>query len=260
MENKFNLPNNQMDAIKNGEVFSKVATFSMDDYFGDMPKGMKEGVIFMATDIKLIAKDGSNDVLSAIGIKNFEDKIDQTNRCFRPTTFEELVIAFEYTGYNGLSRFFRMGDENNLNINNLMCSFLKNNLDSDNVDVKALASTSFEVKEIVDQKAEKFYKDKVDFFNRKIEKYQSRIESLRQEQNHIAENGEQFQESEVQFGEAMESYLETMEDSADVSQVQSVEELLKYFNSVKEANVQQEASVNAEACNSSSTQTEDAAQ
>lgn len=239
-ENKFNLPNNQLEIINKGEVFSKVA-ISTDDYFGQFPKGMEDGVVFMATDIKLISKDGKNDVLSAIGVENFEGKIDATNRCFRPTTFDELVIAFQNTGYKGLESFFRMGDENNSNLNKLMCSFLKNNLDSDNVDVKALASTSFEVKEIVDQKAEKFYQDKVNFFAKKIEKYQSKIEGLRQEQSGLNEFGEQVQETEIEFSQAVESFIENAEASKGDVQVQSVEDMLKYFNSVKEATPQVDA-------------------
>lgn len=256
-ENKFNLPNNQLEAINNGEVFSKVA-ISMDESMGHFPKNMQDGVVFIATDIKLIAKDGSNDVLSAIGLQNFEDKIDQTNKCFRPTTFNELVIAFKHTGYKGLESFFRMGDENNMNINKLMCSFLNNNLESDQVDVKALASTSLEVKEIVSEKSEQFYQDKVDFFNRKIEKYQSRIESLRQEQYHVNEDGEQIVESEIHFSDAVESYVDSIDKNADASQ--SVEDVIKYFNFVKETSTNETETSNSQVEVNTQTVVEEAVQ
>jgi len=155
-----------------------------------------------------------------------------------PTTFEELVTAFKFTSSKGLESFFRKKDETNTNLNALLCSFLRNNLLSQNVDVKELVSASFTIKDIIDKKAEVFYESKVDFFAKKIQKYQSKIDSLKLEQSGFDEFGEVLADPECETTELVADFIDTLdEDSQSQTDVKvGVEEVLSYFDKNKKAN------------------------
>ena len=234
-EVKNNLPNGQAEAVENKEVFTKVS-ISKDADGASRPKDAQDGVIFIASTVKLMSKDGAHNILSAIGIDNFEGKVDEGSlRSFRPTTFEELLTAFEYTDSRALESYFRMAEENNCNLNALMCSFLENNLETESVDVKALAATSKQVKGIVEQKAQSFYEDKINFFVRKIEKYQSKIEGLKQERSGKDETGRDYSEIEQNFGNVVEGFASSLEQTANGQETQvTVSDVIQYFNSVKQ--------------------------
>lgn len=236
-KSKVSLPNGQLEAVEKKEVFTKVSISKNADG-ASRPKEAQDGVIFIASTVKLMSKEGAHNILSAIGVDNFEGKVDEGSlRSFRPTTFEELLIALEYTDCRALENFFRRGEENNLNLNSLICSFLKNNLESENVDVKELATTSKQVKGIIDQKSERFYDEKIDFLNRKIQKYQSKIEGLKQEQSGKDEMGESYVEIEQGFGQVVENYVSVLEQQSTDGQNAhaSVNEVIEYFNSVKDS-------------------------
>ena len=226
---KFRLPNPQTEAIENEMVFSSILV-SREKQSG-YPKQMEDGVVFVSGDLKLMTKDGSNNVLDAIGLwKDGNEVTDLSVRYFRPTTFEELVTAFTFTDCRALERYFRDGSENNTHLNQLMCSFLKNNLEGENVDVKELATTSFKVKDIVDSKAQTFYVEKEKFYQKKIQKYEEKIRELRQEQSGITSFGEPVISDEFSFGEVVTSFSA----GQNSTQQAPVETILGYFEANKE--------------------------
>lgn len=237
MGNNYNLPNNQAELVEKGEVFGGVIT-SKDSPYGIHPSSFPDGVVFTTSGTKLMSKDGSNNVLAAIGIDNYDGKVDGAHRSFMPTTFEELVTAFKFTSSKGLESFFRKKDETNTNLNALLCSFLRNNLSSQNVDVKELVSASFTIKDIIDKKAEVFYESKVDFFAKKIQKYQSKIDSLKLEQSGFDEFGEVLADPECETTELVADFIDTLdEDSQSQTDVKvGVEDVLSYFDKNKKAN------------------------
>ena len=228
---KFRLPNPQTEAIENQMVFSSILV-SREKQSG-YPKQMQDGVVFVSGDLKLMTKDGSNNVLDAIGLwKDGSEVTDLSVRYFRPTTLSELVTAFTYTDSRALERFFRDGSENNTHLNQLMCSFLRNNLEEQNVDVKELATTSFKVKEIVDDKAKTFYLEKEKFYLKKIQKYEEKIRELKQEQSGVTSFGETVVDEEFTFGEVVSAFNS---GSQSTEQPQApVETILNFFEANKE--------------------------
>lgn len=228
---KFRLPNPQTEAIEREMVFNNILV-SREKQSG-YPKQMEDGVVFVSGDLKLMTKDGGNNVLAAIGLwQDGSEVTDMSVRYFRPTTFGELVTAFIYTDSRALERYFRDGSENNTHLNQLMCSFLKNNLQEENVDVKELATTSFKVKEIVDSKAQTFYEEKEKFYQKKIQKYEEKIRELKQEQSGVTNFGEPVTSDEFTFGEVVTSFSAGQSDS-ETTQA-PVEEILSYFEANKE--------------------------
>lgn len=229
---KFTLPNPQTEAIKKQMVFSSILV-SRERQSG-YPKQMEDGVVFVSGDLKLMTKDGSNNVLSAIGLwQDGSEVTDMSVRYFRPTTFGELVTAFTYTDSRALERYFRDGSENNTHLNQLMCSFLKNNLEEENVDVKELATTSFKVKDIVDSKAQTFYEEKEKFYQKKIQKYEEKIRELKQEQSGVTSFGNLVGSDEFTFGEVITSFSAGQSANNDTTQA-PIEEILSYFEANKE--------------------------
>ncbi len=225
----FNLPNAQTMAIENGKVFSKILV-SKDRNSG-YPKDMEDGVVFVASDVKLMAKDGSNNVLSAIGLWQEECEIsDSSARFFRPTTFRDFTTAFKYTSCNSLERYFRNGSENNTYVNQLICSFLKNNLEEEKIDAKELAQTSFEIKDIVEDKSKTYYTEKENVYLKKIQKYQDKIKELNLERQGVNSEGDIIENEEYPFGEVMKGIVEEQNTSEEIS----LEDILKYFNANKD--------------------------
>ena len=228
------LPNRQTEVIEKQAVFANIL-ISKKQHYG-YPKQMEDGIVFVSSDVKLMAKDGSNNILTAIGLWEEGKEPDNTSiNYFRPTTFNEFITAFKYTDCRALERFFRDGSENNTHLNQLMCSFLKNNLAEQNVDVKELATTSFKVKEIVDDKAKTFYQEKESFYQKKIQKFEEKINELKQEQLGITRAGIKFTDEELSFGEIVSSFANS---KALAEQTQtSVEEVLSYIEQNKEVDV-----------------------
>ena len=228
---KFNLSNPQVEAIERQMVFTSILVSRSQN--SGYPKQMEDGVVFVSNDVKLMTKDGSNNVLSAIGL--WQDGMtpdDSSVRYFRPTTFSELITAFVYTDSRGLERYFRDGSENNTHLNQLMCSFLKNNVEEQSVDVKELATTSFKVKEIVDTKAKTFYEEKEKFYQKKIQKYEEKIRELRQEQSGVTSFGEPVTSDEFSFAEVVTSFGSS-QPTTEATQA-PVEQILSYFEENKE--------------------------
>lgn len=230
-----NLPNAQTMAIENEKVFSKILV-SKDRNSG-YPKDMEDGVVFVSSDVKLVAKDGSNNVLSAIGLWQEGREIsDSTVRFFRPTSFGDFVTAFKYTNCGSLERYFRKGSENNTYVNQLICSFLKNNLEEEKIDAKELAQTSFEIKDIVEDKAQTYYAEKENVYLKKIQKYQEKIKELDLERQGVNSFGEVIESEEYTIGEVMESFVaEQGTEETNLGVEMPVEEVLKYFNANKDA-------------------------
>ena len=229
---KFRLPNPQTEAIEKQMVFNNILVSRSQN--SGYPKQMEDGVVFVSGDVKLMTKDGANNVLSAIGLWQDGMTPDDTSvRYFRPTTFSELITAFVYTDSRGLERYFRDGSENNTHLNQLMCSFLKNNLQEENVDVKELATTSFKVKEIVDSKAQTFYEEKEKFYQKKIQKYEEKIRELRQEQSGVTSFGEPVFSDEFSFAEVVTSFSAGQTSTQATTQA-PVEQILSYFEENKE--------------------------
>lgn len=229
-EVKQKLFDNQAEAVKKQEVFSRVVTCQKKGD-GTVSKELDAGIVFVGGNAKLMSKDGANNVLLAIGIEGYEGKVDSgANKFFRPTTFDELAVAFRYTEPRALESFFKSEDANNSNLNELICTFLKYNLESDSVDVKALAATSKQIKSILDDKSEQYYDEKVDFYAGKIEKYQGKIGTIRQEQSAF------HPQSECSMGTALDSYIQELSPSTTQSQSVEVgvEQILEYINLNKE--------------------------
>jgi len=113
-----------------------------------------------------------------------------------------------------------------------MCSFLKNNVEEQSVDVKELATTSFKVKEIVDTKAQTFYEEKEKFYQKKIQKYEEKIRELRQEQSGVTSFGEPVTSDEFSFAEVVTSFG-AGQTSTQATQA-PVEKILSYFEENKE--------------------------
>ena len=237
MQNTDNLFESQRQAVENGSVFSRVQICKCQGD-GSVSKEMSEGVVFVAGNTRLMTKDGDNNILTAIGLENFDGKVDKGScKFFRPTTFDELIVAFRYTEAKALESYFRSAEFNNSNLNSLICCFLKQNLDETSVDVKELASTSLQIKEIVDEKSQTYYDEKVDFYAKKIEKYQSKIQSLRDEQSGKNELGEEVVESECHIADAMQNYVEGVQATVNNQPMQvDIEHVLDYFNAVKTFN------------------------
>ncbi|MBQ3047601.1 MAG: hypothetical protein IJD48_01135 [Clostridia bacterium] len=237
MDKKYELPNHQATLVENQSVFSSIA-ISRDSSRGSYPSNIDDGVVFISSETRLMAKDGSNNILEAIGISDYEGKVDLGgNKMFIPTTFEELVTAFRYTSAKGLEDYFRRKDEVNTNLNALLYSFIKNNLFAENIDVKELVSASYAIKDIVDAKAQRFYEEKEDFYTKKIQRYQNKIESLRHEQSGVDEFGLQLSDPEQEATEIVTGFIEGLDeehqDSSDVKV--GVNEFLAYFNRNKKA-------------------------
>ena len=230
----FNLPNPQTIAIENGKVFTKILVSKNKN--SEYPKEMEKGVLFVSSAIKLMAKDGSNNVLSAIGLWNENMQVsDTSSRFFRPTTFGELITAMQYTDINCLERFFRDGCENNTNLNQLICCFLKNNLDLEKLDVKELATTSFEIKDIIDGKAKTFYNEKENFYQNKIKKYEEKINTLKLEQQGLTLSGEVIESDEFAFAEVMEEFVSKQTSNGEFIDTETpVESILKFFSENKD--------------------------
>lgn len=236
---KFKLPNAQTEAIEREGVFNSILVSRSQS--NGFPKSMEDGVVFVSSDIKLMTKDGSNNVLSAIGLwQEGMEVTDGSSRFFRPTTFSELITAFQFTDSRGLERFFREGGENNTNLNQLICSFLRNNLDTPSIDPKELAKTSFAVKGIVDEKAETFYKEKENFYLKKIQKFEEKIRELSLEKQGITSFGSVIEDEEQTFGAVIEGVVAEHSGSEEpVSTEMPIEDILTYFDKNKFADSQQ---------------------
>jgi len=230
---KFNLPNPQTEAIENERVFTGILVSRSQN--SGYPKDMEDGVVFVSNDIKLMTKDGSNNVLSAIGLwKEGMEVSDNSGRFFRPTTFSELITAIQFTDNRGLERYFRDGSENNTHLNQLICSFLKNNLEAERIDAKELAATSFQIKDLVDSKAETFYTEKENFYQKKIQKFEEKIKELKLEQQGLTSYGAIVGNDEHTFGQVVEGFVAEQSDNGEeVTTEMSIEAILNYFNENK---------------------------
>ena len=236
---KFRLPNPQTEAIEREGVFNSILVSRSQS--SGFPKSMEDGVVFVSTDIKLMTKDGANNVLSALGLwQEGMEVTDSSSKFFRPTTFSELITAFQFTDSRALERFFREGSENNTNLNQLMCSFLRNNLVTPSIDPKELASTSFAVKGIVDEKAATFYKEKESFYLKKIQKFEEKIKELNLEQQGVTAYGSVIEDEEHTFGAVVEGFVaEHSGGEESVPTEMPIEEILTYFDKNKLADSQQ---------------------
>ena len=232
---KFNLPNPQTDAIENERVFTNILVSRSQN--SGYPKEMEDGVVFVSSDIKLMTKDGSNNVLSAIGLwKEGMEVSDSSGRFFRPTTFSELITAIQFTDNRGLERYFRDGNENNTHLNQLICSFLKNNLTAEKIDAKELATTSFQIKDLVDSKAETFYKEKESFYQKKIQKFEEKIRELKLEQQGLTSYGAKVENDEHAFGQVVEGFVAEQSGNGEPENTEMpIETILNYFNKNKDA-------------------------
>lgn len=244
-EVKQKLFDNQAEAVRKKEVFTKIATCK-NKGDGTVSRELEAGIVFVAGNTKLMSKDGSNNVLVAIGLEDYEGKVDVgASKFFRPTTFEELVTAFQYTDSAHLGFLFRSQGENNSNLNALLCTFLKNNLGTESVDVKALATTSMQIKGIIEEKSQHYYDEKVSFYENKIQRYQEKIQTIRNEQygQGLYEGG--YEETECSMGTVLDSYLQTLSVDNNPQQTTQVgvEEMLDYINKTKETLVDTNLSV-----------------
>ncbi|MBQ9792680.1 MAG: hypothetical protein IJW32_02900 [Clostridia bacterium] len=236
---KFRLPNPQTEAIEREGVFTGILVSRSQN--SGYPKEMEDGVVFVSSDIKLMTKDGANNVLSAIGLwQEGMEVTDSSVRFFRPTTFSELITAIQFTDSRGLERFFRDGSENNTHLNQLLCSFLRNNLDTPNIDPKELAKTSFAVKGIVDEKAETFYKEKESFYLKKIQKFEEKIKELNLEKQGVTSYGAVIEDEEHTFGAVVEGFVAEHSGSEESTPTEMpIEDILIYFDKNKFADSQQ---------------------
>ena len=231
--NKYKLPNPQVEAIENQGVFTGILVSRSQN--SGYPKDMEDGVVFVSSDIKLMTKDGSNNVLDAIGLWQEGSEVTNSSaRFFRPTTFSELITAMQFTDSRGLERFFRDGCENNTHLNQLMCSFLRNNLVADKIDAKELATTSFAVKGIVDEKAEVFYREKENFYLKKIQKFEEKIRELKLEQQGKTSFGTPVESEENSFGEVIQGFVTGQTDGKAEVVEMPIEDILSYFDANKE--------------------------
>ena len=74
---KFNLSNPQVEAIERQMVFTSILVSRSQN--SGYPKQMEDGVVFVSNDVKLMTKDGSNNVLSAIGL--WQDGMTPDDSC-----------------------------------------------------------------------------------------------------------------------------------------------------------------------------------
>ena len=234
---KFNLPNPQTEAIENERVFTNILVSRSQN--SGYPKEMEDGVVFVSSDIKLMTKDGSNNVLSAIGLwEEGMEVSDNSGRFFRPTTFSELITAIQFTDNRGLERYFRDGNENNTHLNQLICSFLKNNLTAEKIDAKELATTSFQIKDLVDGKAETFYAEKESFYQKKIQKFEEKIKELKLEQQGLTSYGAKVENDEHTFGQVVQGFVAEQSDNSEPTTTEMpIETILNYFNENKDVDM-----------------------
>lgn len=226
-----NLTPQQLVAFKNETVFKSV--YISKETNPSYPEKLEDGVVFVATDVKLVSKDGSNNLLASLGLWKDENVINNLSaKYFRPTTFEELIVAFQYSDSNLMQPFFRNVSDNNTNLNKLLSSFLKNNLVDNRVNVKELSETSFKIKDIITEKAEIYYEEKECFYQKKIQKYEDKIEELRSEQISLNSFGESVESEEIYFGELVENFSS---DHPKLRKNESaVSTILKYYGNNKE--------------------------